>query len=196
MAAIINTDLEHELVEVDKLKPYDKNARLHSDEQVDQICASMKEFGWTNPILADEDNLIIAGHGRVMAARKLDLLKVPVVRLAGLTPAQKQAYVLADNKLALNASWDPALLGGELKALSELDFNLDVIGFSPVEISDLMDFDGFDVDGASNEIGVDDLDDAMHLAFKLSPDDYEAVILKLEETGKDKDTALVELLLK
>ncbi|MCO6052356.1 ParB/Srx family N-terminal domain-containing protein, partial [Mesorhizobium sp. RP14(2022)] len=111
------------------LIPYARNARTHSDAQVAEIAASIREFGWTNPVLVDGDNGIIAGHGRVMAARKLRMRQVPVIELAGLTDAQKRAYVLADNKLALNAGWDEELLGLELADLDALGFDLSLTGF-------------------------------------------------------------------
>ena len=94
---------------LDKLVPYARNARTHSEEQVAQIAASMREWGWTNPVLVDEAGMIIAGHGRVLAARKLGIGEVPVMIARGWTEAQKRAYVLADNQLALNAAWDGKL---------------------------------------------------------------------------------------
>jgi DNA modification methylase len=112
-----------------ELIPYARNPRTHSDAQVAQIAASIQEFGWTNPVLVDGESGIIAGHGRVMAARKLGLERVPVIELAHMTEAQKQAYVLADNQLALNAGWDDELLRLELADLSELGFDLGLIGF-------------------------------------------------------------------
>jgi DNA modification methylase len=112
-----------------ELIPYARNPRTHSDAQVAQIAASIREFGWTNPVLVDGQNGIIAGHGRVMAARKLGLERVPVIELARMSDAQKRAYVLADNQLALNAGWDDELLRLELADLSELGFDLGLIGF-------------------------------------------------------------------
>lgn len=119
---------------LDRLIPYARNARTHSDEQVAQIAASIKEWGWTNPVLVDEGGQIIAGHGRVSAARTLGLKDAPVMVAAGWTDAQKRAYVLADNKLALNAGWDNDLLAVELADLKALDFDLDLTGFSPDEV--------------------------------------------------------------
>ena len=116
-------------VPVEALIPYARNARTHSDEQVAQIAASMREWGWTNPILIDEAMGIIAGHGRVMAARKLGLADVPAMVAEGWSEAQKRAYVLADNQLALNAGWDAELLKLELGELQALDFDLGLIGF-------------------------------------------------------------------
>jgi DNA modification methylase len=111
------------------LIPYARNARTHSEQQVAQIAASIKEWGWTTPLLVDEDNGIIAGHGRVMAAQKLGIDEIPVMIAKGWSDAQKRAYILADNQLALNAGWDSELLKLELLELDELDFDIDLIGF-------------------------------------------------------------------
>src|ERR1700704_1512135 len=111
---------------LDKLVPYARNPRTHSDAQVAQIAASIAEFGFNNPILVDTSSGIIAGHGRLLAARKLQLEQVPIIVLDHLSETQKRAYILADNKLALNAGWDDELLGLELGALRDLDFNLDL----------------------------------------------------------------------
>ena len=123
---------------VAELVPYVNNSRTHSDEQVAQIAASIKEFGWTNPILVDGENGIIAGHGRLMAARKLGHAEVPTIELKDLTEAQKKAYVIADNKLALNAGWDNDVLKIELKNLQELGFDLDLLGFDAKELDALL----------------------------------------------------------
>lgn len=116
------------------LIPYARNSRTHSEAQVAQIAGSIREFGFTNPVLIDGENGIIAGHGRVMAAGKLGLEKVPCIRLAHLTEAQRKAYIIADNKLALNAGWDEEMLGLELADLREMDFDLGLIGFDADEI--------------------------------------------------------------
>ena len=123
---------------VSELIPYVNNSRTHSDEQVAQIAASIKEFGWTNPILIDEESSIIAGHGRLMAARKLGMDKVPCIHVKNLTEAQKKALIIADNKLALNAGWDNDLLKLELENLQELGFDLDILGFNADELSALL----------------------------------------------------------
>ncbi len=123
-----------ELRSVDELIPYNKNARMHSDAQVAQIAASITEFGFTNPVLVDGEKGIIAGHGRLMAAKRLNLKKVPVVILDHLTDTQKKAYIIADNKLAENASWNEELLASELADLKEDDFDLDLIGFEDQEL--------------------------------------------------------------
>jgi DNA modification methylase len=123
---------------VASLVPYARNARTHSDEQVAQIAASIREWGWTTPVLVDEDGGIIAGHGRVMAARKLGLADVPVMVAAGWSEAQRRAYVLADNKLALNAGWDTELLKVELGELQGDGFDLGLTGFSGDELAALL----------------------------------------------------------
>jgi DNA modification methylase len=120
------------------LIPYARNTRTHSPEQVAQIAGSIREFGFTNPVLIDGENGIIAGHGRVMAASKLGLAKVPCIRLAHLTDTQKRAYIIADNKLALNAGWDEEMLALELGELMDEDFDLSLIGFDEAELGDLM----------------------------------------------------------
>jgi DNA modification methylase len=122
---------------IEKLIPYARNARTHSDEQVGQIAASIREWGWTTPVLVDEDGGIIAGHGRTMAAKRLGMLEVPVMVARGWSDAKKRAYVLADNKLALNAGWDDSMLALELKELGETGFDLDLTGFSLDEINAL-----------------------------------------------------------
>jgi len=118
--------------------PYARNSRTHSDEQVAQIAASINEWGFTNPILIDIDGEIIAGHGRLLAAQKLGLKEVPCITAVGWSDAQKKAYVIADNKLALNAGWDNDMLAVEFGELKELDFNLDLIGFDPDELASIL----------------------------------------------------------
>jgi DNA modification methylase len=127
-----------ELWPIDKLIPFARNPRTHSEAQVTQIAASIAEFGFNNPILVDTKAGIIAGHGRLLAARKLQLTEVPVIVLDHLTDAQKRAYVIADNQLALNAGWDEALLAAELAALQQEDFNLGLIGFEDEEVARLL----------------------------------------------------------
>ena len=123
---------------IDKLVPYARNARTHSDEQVGQIAASIKEWGWTTPVLVDETGSIIAGHGRTLAAQRLQMAEVPVMVAKGWSDAKKRAYVLADNKLALNAGWDNEMLALELGEIGDLGFDLDLTGFTADEIAALM----------------------------------------------------------
>lgn len=129
---------------VSKLVPYAKNARIHSPEQVQQIAASMQEWGWTNPILVDEAGGIIAGHGRVLAAQVLKWPDVPVMVAKGWTDAQKRAYAIADNQLALAASWDQALLSAELSDLKLEGFEVGLIGFRADELEGLTDVPNFE----------------------------------------------------
>jgi hypothetical protein len=131
---------------VTKLIPYANNARTHSDAQVAQIAASIREFGWTNPILIDGDNNVIAGHGRLMAARKLALEEVPAIVLDHLSTAQRKALILADNKLALNSGWDDELLKVELADLHEADFDLGKMGFTAQELANLLGLEAATVD--------------------------------------------------
>jgi len=119
------------------LIPYARNSRTHSEEQVTQIAASIKEFGFLNPVIIDAENGIIAGHGRVMAAKKLGMTELPVVEASHLTDAQRRAYIIADNKLALNAGWDDEMLRVEFAELTEAGFDLDLTGFSLDEIGAL-----------------------------------------------------------
>jgi len=140
---------------LDSLIPYARNARTHSPEQVDQIAASIREFGFTNPILIREDGSIIAGHGRHAAARKLGLAEVPTICLSHLSPTQVKAYVLADNKLAMNAGWDDAMLALEMQELKDEGFDLSLMGFSAGEVDAI--FAECTVDGLTDE---DDVPDA------------------------------------
>lgn len=135
---------------VSELIPYARNARTHSDEQVARIAASIKEFGWTNPILIDGESGIIAGHGRVLAARKLGLEKVPTIELSGLTEEQKRAYILADNRLALDAGWDEEMLKLEFAELEKEGFELSKTGFSDEEIREMMADLDHEVDGVED----------------------------------------------
>lgn len=123
------------------LTPYENNARTHSDEQLAQLGESIKEFGFTVPALVDENGGIIAGHGRVEAAKRIGMVEVPVIVAAGWGDAQKRAYVIADNKLALNSGWDMDKLKGELTALSDMGRDLTTLGFSSLELGDLMTVD-------------------------------------------------------
>ena len=147
-------DIQVEWLDVAEVTPYARNSRTHSDEQVAQVAASIKEFGWTNPILIDESGTIIAGHGRLMAAQRLGADKVPTIMLGHLTDAQKRAYVIADNKLALNAGWDQELLAIEVEELLGEGFDLDLTGFGEDEINSLL------AEANKVEDGLTDADDA------------------------------------
>ena len=143
---------------VTELIPYVNNSRTHSDTQVAQIAASIKEFGWTNPILVDGTNGIIAGHGRLLAARKLGFKEVPTIELADLTEIQRKAYVIADNRLALNAEWDNQLLTLELNELLADGFAMDILGFDSEEISKLLDEPDFQPATEEEQGKLDELD--------------------------------------
>jgi DNA modification methylase len=142
---------------VETLIPYIKNSRTHSDAQIAQIAASIKEFGWTNPILVDGENGIIAGHGRLMAARKLGHTKVPVIELKDMTETQKKAYIIADNQLAMNSGWDTSLLTLELTDLQTDGFNLKLLGFDTKELNLLLEPEV--VEGLTDEDAVPDVPD-------------------------------------
>lgn len=133
------------------LKGYERNARTHSTTQVEQIAASIREFGFNNPILIDEADTIIAGHGRLAAALKLEMYTVPCIVLAHLTEAQRRAYILADNKIALGAGWSEQLLSLEISELMELDMDMSLTGFSEKEIDKLLDTGLGDVPAASDD---------------------------------------------
>ncbi|MFP1710639.1 site-specific DNA-methyltransferase [Gardnerella swidsinskii] len=134
-------EMQYYLADVSELIPYVRNARTHSEAQVSQIAASIREFGFLSPILVAEDNTILAGHGRLAAALKLGLKKVPCVKENHLTETQKRAYIIADNKLSLNAGWDSELLAVELSELEGADFNLELLGFDEAELSSIFDAD-------------------------------------------------------
>lgn len=174
-----------ETVQIDTLIPYARNSRTHSDEQVAQIAASIREFGFTNPVLIDAAGTIVAGHGRVMAARKLGLGEIPCIRLGHLTPAQVRAYVIADNKLALNAGWNEEMLAAEFSALTEEDFDMTLTGFSDAEIEKLLG------QFAASEAEMPDLADGDRQPFQQKSfmlhdeqaEDVEAAISKAKQLG-------------
>ena len=126
----------YENIPISKLKPYENNARTHSEKQVEKIAKSIEEFGFINPVLIDSDYGIIAGHGRVEGAKKLGMNEVPCLFIEDLTEEQKRAYIIADNKLALDAGWDYELLQIELNELNDLDFDFTLTGFDDLELDD------------------------------------------------------------
>jgi hypothetical protein len=145
--------LEIQYLKTDELKEYDNNSRTHNENQIRQIAASIKEFGFTNPILVDEQNQIIAGHGRLYAAQLMQLANVPTISLTGLSETQKRAYVIADNKLALNAGWNDELLSIEIEALLFEGFDLDIIGFDEIpEFAATPDYGVLDEEELSDEL--------------------------------------------
>lgn len=168
-APVMPSKIEH--WPVGRLVQYERNARTHSSEQVAQIAASIQEFGFTNPILVDGKDEIIAGHGRLAAAKDLGLTEVPVVVLDHLTPDQKRAYVLADNKLALNAGWDADLLQQEIAALNLVDFDLSLMGWSEDELAGLLDPEAIDRAEAPDEF--DEVDDDIETDHRCPSCGYE-----------------------
>tara|TARA_R110002072_G_scaffold36929_5_gene108425 strand:- start:836 stop:1432 length:597 start_codon:yes stop_codon:yes gene_type:complete len=166
--------LKIEYVATDDLIPYINNSRTHSESQIKQIAASIREFGFTNPILIDEGGSVIAGHGRLVAAELLDLDEVPTITLEGLTEAQRKAYVIADNKLALNSGWDDELLKIEIETLKNLDFDTDLLGWDILpQITEAPDYSMLDDEDVSEVMGemTDNVKKAIQIEFELS--DYE-----------------------
>jgi ParB-like chromosome segregation protein Spo0J len=163
-----------ELWPLDRLRPYERNARTHSPEQVAQIAASIREFGFTNPLLVDGANGILAGHGRLAAAKAMGMAEVPVIVLDHLSAEQRRAYVLADNKLALNAGWDMSLLQAELGDLGDLDFDLSLLGFNDDELKDLLSEDVEELDGMP-ELKDGEKEPLQQITFTLHDDQAELV---------------------
>ena len=155
----INVNIRVELWPISRLIPRVTNPRTHTPEQVRQVAASIKEFGWTNPILVGADNDVIAGHARLLAARQLRLTEVPVIQLGHLNEAQRRALVIADNQLALNAGWSDEALRLELQALQEADFNLDLVGFDDEELARLLAAQDA-VEGLTDEDAIPDVPEA------------------------------------
>lgn len=173
-------------IKVNDLIPYANNSRLHSDEQVLQIASSIKEFGFLNPIIVDGDNGIIAGHGRVMAAKKLGIDELPCIDASHLTEAQKKAYIIADNKLALNAEWDSDLLKIEIESLQEDDFKLDLLGFDVDELNGILGFDG--IAEEDEEESEQDYEDKYKEQYGViimckSAEEQEKVFNKMQQNG-------------
>lgn len=155
-----------------KLIPYARNSRTHSDEQISQIAASIKEFGFLNPIITDGNNGIVAGHGRVLAAQKLGMDELPCVEASHLTEAQRRAYIIADNKLALNAGWDDNMLRVELDELGDMGFSLDITGFDIDEIPGIESDD--DTIGVADDKILNYLESPIKtLSISISADDYD-----------------------
>lgn len=165
---------------IEDLIPYARNARTHSADQVARIAGSIKEFGWTNPILVDGENGIIAGHGRLAAARKLGMSEVPVIELDGLSDVQKRAYIIADNKMALDAGWDDELLKIEFEDLKIEGYDLDHTGFSEVEIGNVL--NGWDSDIPElDEDGEPDI--GSRIVLKIAAEDEAQEWQTAEEVG-------------
>jgi len=178
-----------------ELMPYARNSRTHSEQQVAQIAAAIREFGWTNPILIKSDNTVIAGHGRLMAAKEIGMLKVPCIVLDNLSDEQCRALVIADNKLALNAGWDMDILISELSELKDLDFDFEIIGFSDEELNSII--NGlYEEDGDESDDG--DIDNIKQptkpllqlrvgkVVIPLTEDEYNALVEKVDEYVEKK----------
>ena len=178
--------------DITRLVPYARNSRTHSDEQIGQIAASIKEWGWTTPVLVDEAGSIIAGHGRTLAAQRLKMTEVPVMVASGWSDAKKRAYIIADNKLALNAGWDEEMLRLELGELQGMDFDLDLTGFTAEEIAALQ-FDD-DAEAEMPELRDGDKEPFQQKTFTLHDEQAEVVdnAITLARTSPLADTGLNE----
>jgi ParB-like chromosome segregation protein Spo0J len=166
--------------QVADLIPYARNSRTHSDEQITQIAASIKEFGFLNPVIVDGENGIIAGHGRVMAAKKLGMTELPAVEASHLTGAQRRAYIIADNKLALNAGWDFEALKLEMIDLEQADFDLELTGFNNEETLKLL---GDGIEEFNQNVNADDFIDKFQLLVEY---DSEHQLQKAYEDAKNR----------
>ena len=195
--------LQIEYKETAKLIPYVNNSRTHSDEQIKQVASSIKEFGFTNPILIDETDGIIAGHGRLMAAQLLDMQEVPTIRLVGLTQAQVKAYVIADNKLALNSGWDVEKLRLEIEDLDSLGLDLELLGFGEVELDSILNssLDMSLLDDVNFEADLNEMTDGVKKAIQIEfeANDYEEateLVKKYRAEGAYIGAILIESLRK
>jgi ParB-like chromosome segregation protein Spo0J len=183
-----------EQIKVDKLIPYANNAREHDEKQIAQIAGSIREYGFNNPILIDENNTLIAGHGRLYAAMKLELKEVPCIRLPHLNELQKKAYILADNKIALNSFWNPAMLDVELKLLQEGNVDLSSLGFNADDLARLADDkDQQRLDAMVADAGIDDAEedtnkgeDEMYPLSVMLEHDHRDTIFKALRKAKDE----------
>ena len=183
---------EYKKVLVQHLIPYVRNSRTHSDDQVTQIAASIREFGFTNPVLVDDKSNVIAGHGRILAAKKLGLIEIPAIELRGLTDAQKKAYVIADNKLALNAGWDDEMLRVEFQELEEIGFDLELTGFTLDEIEEILFDDDCEIE--MPELNTGDKEPYQQKTFTLH-DEQAAIVdeaVMLARTNPLADTGINE----
>lgn len=195
---------EYVMVEIDKIKPSDNNARLHSSIQINQIMQSIKEFGFTNPLIIDTEYNLIAGHGRLEALKQLNkidfkdkpILNVSCIQVKDLSDTQKRALCLADNQIALNSTWDNEKLQDELEKLTNENFNFDCLGFDDSV------FDDLNIDNAlsddenikSREINLDDMEDLVEITFKLSLTDFRDLNATLLSIDSDRNKSIMEIL--
>lgn len=173
---------------IERVREYERNSRTHSASQVDRIAASMMEFGFTSPLLVDADDVLVAGHGRLAAAKKLGLEEVPVIVLGYLTPEQRRAYVIADNQLALQAGWDEELLAQELDILQASNFDLNLLGFESDELTKLLggEFDAVEEEPEEEDEGIDR---GVALAIVLNPQELMSWRRAKAELGYSTDKA-------
>lgn len=193
-------------IKIEKIKPYDKNARLHSSEQIKQIMESIKEFGFTNPLIVDSDGNLIAGHGRLEAVKQLNkvdfkdspILELPCVEVNGLSENQKRALVIADNRIAENSTWDFELLKMEIDELANENFDLNILGFNLDELNSLIvgdDASFWETQEKGDSFKKPDLiqGEGVELKVILREDNYKRVDTLLKSLSKDKEEALMEL---
>lgn len=181
--------LQVEYVPIAALVPYAKNARTHSAAQVTEIARSIERFGFVNPVLVDDSNTLIAGHGRLLAAERLGMDEVPVIRLNGLSASQRRALALADNRIALNSGWDAELLRGEIEALRDADEDVDGLGFGKAELDALFEEDSIEV----VEVQTGDVDDRFWVSLRGPLADQAEVLRRLQKAMADMPDVEVEL---
>lgn len=198
--------IQHDYIQVDinAIKPYENNARLHSSIQINQIMQSIKEFGFTNPLIIDTEYNLIAGHGRLEALKQLNkidfkdnpILQVPCIQVKDLSDTQKIALCLADNQIALNSTWDNEKLQDELEKLINENFNFDCLGFDDSVFNDFIDDEELNVDNMtkSKEINLDDMGDLVEMTFKLSLTDFRELNSVLLSINNDRNKAIMEIL--
>jgi len=174
-----------------KLRPFERNPRQHSTAQIDQIARSIKEWGWTIPILVDEHGMILAGHGRVLAGKQLGLVEAPVIIAAGWTAEQKRAYVIADNKLQENSRWDDALLGIELEDLNDVGFDLSLIGITDKDVGRLL--GNGDDTMVVREVATTPVHDEFWISVRGELKHQAEALARLQELMKDLPGVAVEL---
>lgn len=180
--------LKIEYIKLSELKHYDQNSRTHSEEQVQQLINSITEFGFVNAVLIDENNELIAGHGRSKAAERLGMDKIPAVRLVGLSKEQQKALRIADNKLSLNAGWDYDLLAREIQDLQLADYDVDILGFSDEELNNIIDMGFEDTPETEPALKDGDRDPIRNMTFTISAEQLTLIKRVLDLTSKLEPT--------
>jgi len=174
------------ITDIHDITPYANNSRFHSEKQIQQIAKSIDQFGFNNPIQADEKGMILSGHGRVLAAQHLGLKQVPVVTISNLSDSEKKAYIIADNKLALNSSWDDELLEQEIRSLKDSDIDLDILGWDVLpDFTSTVDYSILDDDELDDELDEMKKDVKKAIQIEFESDDYEEA-QKLVKFWRDK----------